>query len=425
VRFLRVVWIAVAALTAGVFVWGMPSEFARLRTACDDDLSCAWLPRLTVENTGQLRELGLSTYFFASYFVVIEMAFTITSFAIGAMILWRRPDDRMALVVSLMLLTLGAAFFVPYPLLDLSPVWTLLAQTVSFVGSTLLILFLYIFPDGRFVPGWTRWPAAVWIAGFIPANYFYDSALFVFDYQRVNTLLTMGFVGITVYAQVYRYHRVSNPAQRLQTKWVVFGIVVALGGVCALVVLDLLVPSGVMASLFGSTTLFFFAFLIPLSIGVAVLRYRLFDIDILINRTLVYGSLTATLAVVYFGGVAVTQTLFRLLTGQQQQPQLAVVASTLAIAALFGPLRRRIQNLIDRRFYRRKYDAQRTLAIFSKALREETDLNVLGQHLTSVVRNTVQPEHVSLWLKPTGDLLAGDRGDSRPRGVTPPNRVAP
>lgn len=394
---------AVAALTAGVFVWGMPGEFVRLRTACDDDLSCAWLPRLTVENARQLGELGLSADFFALYFVVIEVAFTVVSFAIGAMILWRKPDDRMALVVSLMLLTLGAAFFIPYPLLDLSPVWTLSAQTVSFVGSALLILFLYIFPDGRFVPGWTRWPAAVWIAGFIPANYFYDSALFIFDYPLVNTLLTICFVGVTVYAQVYRYQRVSNPTQRLQTKWVVFGIVAALGCVCALVVLDLIIPSGVLASLFGSTALFLFAFLIPLSIGVAVLRHRLFDIDILINRTLVYGSLSAALAVVYFGGVTLTQTLFRLLTGQQQQPQLAVVASTLAIAALFGPLRRRIQNLIDRRFYRRKYDAHRTLATFSKTLREETDLGALNAELLTVIRDTMQPEHVSLWLRATAE----------------------
>jgi hypothetical protein len=131
-----------------------------------------------------------------------------------------------------------------------------------------------------------------------------------------------------------------------------------------------------------------------------VLRYRLYDIDLLINRTLVYGSLTAVLALVYFGGVAATQAIFRTITGHEEQPQLAVVVSTLVIAALFNPLRRRIQGFIDRRFYRKKYDAAKTLEAFSAKLRDETDLDALSDDLTSVVRETMQPAHVSLWLRP-------------------------
>ena len=137
-----------------------------------------------------------------------------------------------------------------------------------------------------------------------------------------------------------------------------------------------------------------------ISIGIAILRYRLYDIDLIINRTLVYGSLTAILVGIYFGGVAATQTLFQALTSQEQLPQLVVVASTLVIAALFTPLRRRIQSLIDRRFYRRKYDARKTLEDFSAQLRDETDLNALSDDLVGVVRETMQPEHVSLWLRP-------------------------
>jgi hypothetical protein len=137
----------------------------------------------------------------------------------------------------------------------------------------------------------------------------------------------------------------------------------------------------------------------PIAIGVAILRYRLYEIDTLINRTLVYGLLTATLVVVYFGGVAATQTIFRTLTGQEEQPQLAIVVSTLVIAALFNPLRRRIQAFIDRRFYRRKYDARKTLAAFSAKLRDETDLDALSDDLVGVVRETMQPAHVSLWLR--------------------------
>jgi hypothetical protein len=137
---------------------------------------------------------------------------------------------------------------------------------------------------------------------------------------------------------------------------------------------------------------------VPIAMGFAVLRYRLYDINILINRTLVYGSLTAALVTLYFGGIVVLQRLFVLLTGQQST--LAVVASTLLIAALFNPLRRRIQSFIDRRFYRAKYDARKTLEVFSSKLRDETDLEALSGDLIGVVRETMQPAHVSLWLRP-------------------------
>jgi hypothetical protein len=147
-----------------------------------------------------------------------------------------------------------------------------------------------------------------------------------------------------------------------------------------------------------------------LTVGVAILRYRLYDIDIIINRTLVYSLLTASLAAVYFGGVATTQATFRALTGQEQQPQLAVVLSTLLIAALFNPLRGRIQSFIDKRFYRSKYDAAKTLEAFSARLRAETNLDALNDELVGVVRETMQPAHLSLWLRPD----AASKKDERP-----------
>ena len=143
---------------------------------------------------------------------------------------------------------------------------------------------------------------------------------------------------------------------------------------------------------------------VPVAIGIAVLKYRLYDIDVVINFTLVYGSLTAMLALVYFGGVTATQTIFRALTGQEQQHQRAIVISTLVIAALFNPLRRRIQSFIDRRFYRNKYDARKTLEAFSAKLKNETDLEALNNDLVGVVRETMQPAHVSLWLRPDQPL---------------------
>jgi hypothetical protein len=400
----RGAWIAVALLTVGVFVSGIPSEFARLRTPCSGTVGCVWTPTLTAHNARELGELGFSVDLFAAYFVAIEIAFVAVSAAIGAAVFWLRSDDRMALLVSLMLITLGASLTVPYPLVDLPFVWKLSAETVSFVGSASTILFLYLFPVGHFVPRWTRWLAIAGIGLIVAATLFYEPLLSLFRYPYSTAAwVGVGFAGTILVAQIYRYRRMSDPSLRQQTKWVVFGIVAALGGGFALLLLDLVVPRGVLASLVGTTAFFLLGLLIPVSIAVAVLRYHLYDIDLIINRTLVYGSLTLMLALLYFGGVTVTQALFTVLTGQVEQPQLAIVVSTLVIAALFTPLRRRIQSFIDRRFYRRKYDVRKTLQAFSVKLRNDTDLDALSDDLVGVVRETMQPAHVSLWLRPPAE----------------------
>jgi hypothetical protein len=303
----------------------------------------------------------------------------------------------MALFVSLMLLTLGGALPIPLFTLDLSLVWTALARTASFVGAASAILFFYVFPDGHFVPRWSRW---LWLASIgvvAPSLLFPYSFLSMLQYPSLNAVLSASIVGALLLAQGYRYKRVSNAAQRQQTKWVVFGTVAALGGYGGFTALDVLLQSALLASLLGNTAFFVLMLLIPVSIAVAILRHRLYDIDILINRTLVYGSLTATLVAVYVGSIVVLQGLVRALTGQESQ--LAIVASTLAVAALFNPLRHRVQGFIDRRFYRRKYDAAKTLEAFSAKLRDETDLDALSDDLVGVVRETMQPAHVSLWLR--------------------------
>jgi hypothetical protein len=211
----------------------------------------------------------------------------------------------------------------------------------------------------------------------------------------------LGFLGSLVVAQVYRYRWVSGPVERQQTKWVVFGLALALVGFATLITLAYLVLSpksmGPLAEMAAVTFAYGFIALILLSIGVAILRSGLYEIDTLINRTLVYVTLTGMLIALYFGGIVVLQRILVLLTGEKST--VAVVASTLLIAAVFTPLRRRIQGFIDRRFYRKKYDAAKTLQGFSEKLRDETDLEALSGDLVSVVRETMQPAHVSLWLR--------------------------
>jgi hypothetical protein len=201
----------------------------------------------------------------------------------------------------------------------------------------------------------------------------------------LTALFGVGLVG-GVASVVVRFRR-SRGVERQQMKWFVYAVALLLT-----IPLEGLLPDIVNNLLFGLTII-----AIPTAVGIAVLRYRLYDIDLVINRTLVYGPLTATLVLFYVGGVVSLQYAFRAVTGQESQ--IAIVASTLAIAALFNPLRRRVQAFVDRRFYRRKYDAVKTLAAFSAKLRDETDLDALNAELVGVVRETMQPEHVSLWLR--------------------------
>ncbi len=282
-------------------------------------------------------------------------------------------------------------------------------------GVMLLLFFVPLyFPDGRLVsPRW-RWLVRVALVFSVSAAF--TSALNPGEMQESGFVNPLGVETLSpildlfemfVFALyfpllfaaaaslVVRFRR-SGSVQRQQIKWLALAALA--------IPVWFLTNSPVEAlstSLFAAMDALFVFALIPLAAGVAILRYCLYDIDRIINRALVYGSLTATLVAVYFGGVVLMQRVFVALTGQQST--LAVVASTLWIAALFSPLRRRIQSFIDLRFYRRKYDAARTLAAFSVRLRDETELETLSGDVVSVVKETMQPEHVSLWLRTTSN----------------------
>jgi len=403
----RVGWTAVVIATLGLFVVGAPGFFAELQKTCAGATCERWL--LSPEQTRGLEAIGLSLGFYAAYKIVLEALFVLSFCVVAAVIFWRRASDWMALFAAIMLVAFGGNVFIDtkHALAEGSPFWFWSVTFMDFLGSAALFVFFYLFPDGRFVPRWTRWAALGWgvlnvVGYFSPRNFFLNEQGVIFPIQAFAFFLSV------FGAQVYRYWRVSGPVQRQQTKWVVFGFAASITGLFITVLGEVLLRGSLAANVYGGvfeiiglTGFHAFLLLIPLSIGIAILRHRLYDIDLVINRTLVYGSLTAALVFVYVGSVAGLQRLLSPVVGEGNQ--VAVVASTLLIAALFGPLRRRVQGFIDRRFYRRKYDAKGTLEAFSTRLRDETDLEALGDDLIDVVRETVQPDHVSLWLRhPTG-----------------------
>jgi len=416
----RAAWVAVSVTALAIIVFSVPSSFEYYRGVCDaavDVCSQRAVDQATPKGVRALRDVGLPVNTYALLNVVVDKVFQLTWFAVGALIFWRRSDDRMALLVSAFLVSAGPVTFDPTAaeaLVSPQPAWWLPVLGVEIVGEVGIVLFFLLFPGRRFVPRWTRWLAVVLIAKDVSEILFPDL------YSRLPALESVSFlvflVGVVslVWSQIYRYRRVSSPEQRQQSKWVVFGTALGIAGTFPFQLpVDLsLVGGDTPLTLLLLRTGFALSFLlVPLSIGVAVLRSRLFDVDVLINRTLVYGSLTTVLVAAYFGGVTATQTLFSALTGQQRLPQLAVVVSTLAIAALFNPLRRSIQSFIDRRFYRSKYDARKTLDAFAGRLRDEADLGVVSDELVEAARKTMQPAHVSLWLRPDATPIERRRTD--------------
>ena len=290
--------------------------------------------------------------------------------------------------------------------------WILTWGWVLAVG--LIVFLALLFPNGRLPSRWWRWFAwlsllltftgAVWGAftpGVILGVGRINNPLGVEGLPNVwkltqTLMLTLIFVSA---ASLFVRLRRARGVERQQIKWFTYTGVVASSA--DLLTYTISEPIGALWLKWVGYVVMQVALIgMPISMSIAILRYRLYEIDLLINRTLVYGALTVMLAVVYFGGVTATQTIFQALTGQEEQPQLAIVVSTLVIAALFNPLRRRIQYFIDRRFYRRKYDAAKTLEAFSAKLRDETDLDAVSDDLVGVVKETMQPAHVSLWLRP-------------------------
>jgi len=390
-RLVRVLWFICALVALGVILAALPvygigilegSSFSQTDVSSSFDL----IMNLVI---------GLASLFaaFISLFLAIVL-------------FWQKADDIMTLSLSFFLLIYSFTLAGPLEILldfyDLPAEIAMLGQT--FLLTVPVMAFTFLFPNSRFVPGWTRWALLIGVIVtplllLAPIDQWYSSPspilYFVFFFHGVIFILG-------VYAQVFRYRNVSSPGEKQQTKWVLYGFMLYLVLLIissAIFVRTSNLPPGEPQpwwSALGSALWMLTLSIMPVSIFISIQRYRLWDIDLIIRRTLIYGALTLLLALVYFSSVVLLQQAFRALTGQDSP--VAIVISTLMIAALFNPLRERLQGAIDRRFYRRKYDAQQALAAFAATARDEVEMEQLTEHLLSVVQETMQPEQTSLWL---------------------------
>jgi uncharacterized membrane protein YhdT len=377
-----------------------------------------------------LLDLNLShpnTHIFGSW---LDSTLSTLSYApVGALIASRHPANPVGWLLCLYGLIISISHFgaqyATYALLaqpDSLPAGEAMAWIVSWVLpiiNGLTVFYILLFPTGRLPSRRWRWvgwlTVAFVVVGVILAAVSSGALLGILGpiqnplgiegfsnayYKAILYFMAPVLIAAAALAVFIRLRRAIG-VERQQTKWFAYAAVATVSATILAYIIPGVVDTPLWFERLGFALNIAFIPAVPISIGIAILRYRLYDIDIIINRTLVYGSLTAALAMVYIGGVATTQAIFRALTGHEEQPQLAIVVSTLVISALFNPLRRQIQGFIDRRFYRRKYDARQTLEAFSTKLRDETDLEALSDDLVSVVRETMQPSHVSLWLRPS------------------------
>jgi hypothetical protein len=361
-------------------------------------------------------------------------ALVVIDVTVGAIVASHRPENPVGWLLCLSGVVISTDSFVAqyatYALLA-QPNSLPAGEAMAWIASWLLpimigvqVFYLLLFPTGR-LPSrrwrWVAWLTVAFVVVGVVLSAFSAGALMgalgpirnplgIEGFTNVYTTLLytispllFGAAALSVFMRLRHAVRV----ERQQIKWLAYAAAAwALGIIFNVITLAIDTPLW-----FERAALAYFTVAgeaVPIAIGIAILRYRLYDIDLLINRTLVYGSLTAILVALYFGGIVLLQRVFVILTGEQST--LAVVASTLLIAALFNPLRRRIQSFIDRRFYRNKYDARKTLETFSSKLRDETDLSALSDDLVGVVTETMRPAHVSLWLR-SDTSSKGERAD--------------
>ncbi len=404
----RLIWILCAGLALFFMTAAIGSRYQQLAFASPD--ANVITGQLRPEDVQALTELGISVHFYAAYFAALEWISGVLPFAIGVLIFWKRSGQWFTWLLSLGLITFGLISSpLTTPLEGLLPGLYPVLLALRTVGMGSFFLSLLMFPDGKFVPPRVIWLARAWIiylviSLLVPDLRFKSSILWQSGSDFV-VLLIVGAVILSVIAvQIHRFRSYAAPIQRQQSKWVVFGLAISFSLMVAAALPLMLVPflnltaaAVMLVRIAAFTVILLNAILFAGAFAAAILYARLWDIDIIIRRTVSYGLLTGLLALVYFTGVVLLQTVFDALTGRTDSP-LITVLSTLILAGLFNPLRTRIQKFIDRRFYRSRFNSEQTLAHFAAAARDEVDIELLTVALLGVVDETMQPDRISLWL---------------------------
>jgi signal transduction histidine kinase len=394
----RAGWVAVVLLVVGLFVAAVPARYDQIVTLSNlpEDIDS------TILRTN-LADAGLSIRFYATYHLVMEICFAAVCLTLAAVIFRRRSDERMALFVALLLVLLGTTFWGTTDALSLyHPAGSWVSESLDAVGKMSLFLFFYLFPDGRFVPHWTRYLALTMIAGVISGIIFPGTPLAVSNWPVPLLLLFMlGWLLIGVFAQIYRYRRVSGPVQRQQTKWVLFGFAGALVGFLGVIffgeVLFSLAEPGTRGELVGMTIMTLSMLLIPLSIGAAILRHRLFDIDVVINRTLVYGALTACIVGIYVLVVGYLGSLLK------TDGNLAIsLVATGVVAVLFAPLRERLQLGVNRLMYGERDDPYAAVSRLGERLEATLAPEEVLPRIVETVREALKLPYAAIALPRDG-----------------------
>ena len=347
-----------------------------------------------------LTSLGLYSSFYGRLYTTLDIIFATVCCVLASTIFWRRSDHPMALFIALVLALFGTTYSDAWRTLEtLHPVLEWLSIVLETLSGATVFLFFYLFPDGRFVPRWTRWLAVPWTAWII-ASFFPDAPFNPDTWPKVPyILLLLGWLLIGVFAQVYRYRRVSGPVERQQTKWVLFGFTVGFLGMLVVLLLYQIFwsgeESGSLASFAVLIAVHCFILLIPLSIGIAILRYHLWDIDIIINRTLVYGTLTASVVGIY-------ALLVGSLASFLQAPRDNFLISLLAagfVAVLFAPLRERLQRGVNRLMYGERDDPYRVLSHLGKRLEATLAQRAVLPTIVETVASALKLPYAAIALK--------------------------
>jgi hypothetical protein len=398
--------VAVVVASVALFVFSLPYAYRGYAEPCTVDSALT-----TVEGTEECENWGLTEAQFEQWTAMgsspeayaalatgRDILVALPYLLVGLVLLVRRRDDWFASFTAAVLVAFGLTSFgsATFQLIasGIPALLELTTRTLQWLGGAGLLLVVWMFPTGWFVPRWTAWLAPIWVL------YQFDESLLpdfnvlppVVNDNLFNVMVLTGII-----AQVYRYRTTSDRVQRQQTKWVVYSVSTGLALFVLLILgvelLPILEGGSVVTTIFGETVVAASLAIIPLSIGLAILRYRLWDIDVIVRRTVTYAIVTALLALVYLAGVLGLPALIG------SDSELIVALSTLAVAALFNPLRRRVQGFVERRFDRSRYDAGRVMGTFTARLRHEVDLAGLRADVTGVVSETLRPSTISLWVR--------------------------